>query len=203
MKPLIVYCKVTFIILFQLRVLLLSKVVFAQEGNPPPCTEVQQVKIDTNKVKRKVLIDFIHHPVQSNGFNSIYDKGIVHLYEFHNSQGQLCWYLSGLIDDSYKDNPPNRFADVSGDIVLIYEADSTGRPLKTTGDKVAKNRCLEQIIGDRVFTRPTIRTRWTSDVLPHINRKRNEGNHRNITGNGGSILVIFNKDGTYKITYPA
>ncbi|MBN8823783.1 MULTISPECIES: hypothetical protein [unclassified Spirosoma] len=173
---------------------------YAQQGNPPPCTDVQQVTIATDSIKQKILFEFIQNCVKEQWFNTNYDKGIVHLYEFHNSENKLCWILSATIDDIYKNNPPLRFSDFRGDIILVYDADSTGRVVKTTADKAVLNRCLEQIIGDRVFTRPTTRRRWTSDVLPYINRKRNEGNRRFSTGGGGSTLVIFEKDGTYKLS---
>lgn len=173
---------------------------YAQVGNLPPCNGVMQVKIATDSLKEKILNKFISDCVNNNWFNRSYDKGIIHLYEYFDTKGNLCWYLSPLIDDRYKDNPPNRFSDFRGDIILVYDADSTGRVRMTAGDKDAKNHCLEQIIGDRVFTRPTQKTRWTSDVIPYINKNRSEGNRRIMTGGGGAIIVRFTKDGKYVIS---
>jgi hypothetical protein len=184
----------------QLVCLLFTLPVFGQQGNLAPCQEVKQVTIATDSVKRKLLFDYIRQCSTNNSFNSDYDKGILHLYEFQDSKNRLCWILYPRIDDYYKDNPPTKFSDFDGDIVLVYEADSTGRAIENKGDIPAINRCLEQIIGDRVFTRPSIRTRWTSDVLPFINQKRNHGNSRISTGGGQAIKVRFNKDNTYSIS---
>ncbi|WP_080059277.1 hypothetical protein [Spirosoma aerolatum] len=185
--------KITFLMSF------FSFWVYAQEGYPPPCNEIKEVKLATDPVKKKILFQYIQDCLHNQSFNTTYDKGIINLYEYKNSQNQLCWLLFAQIDDSYKDNPPTRFSDFQGEIILIYDADSTGRVLKTSGDKASLNRCLEQIIGDRVFIRPTIKTRWTSSVLPD-NEKRKEGNHRWVTGGGGAVIIRFNKDGSYKIS---
>lgn len=180
---------------------LVTVAAYAQEGNPPPCTEVKEIKVDTDSIKRKILFDFIQSSLREHWFSREYDKGIVHLCEYHNSQNQLCWLLYSRVDDLYKDNPPNRFADFDGDIILIYDADSTGRVIKTIGDRTSLNQCLEKIIGDRVFIRPATKKRWTSAVIPYVNKRRYEGNRRIMTGGGGSIIVTFNKDGSYTISH--
>jgi hypothetical protein len=184
----------------QLIWLILAVPVFGQQGNGAPCQAVKQISIATDSVKKKVLFDYIKQCSANNSFNSDYDKGILHLYEFTDSENQLCWIIFPRIDDLYKDNPPTRFADFYGDIVLVYDADSTGQVVKNEGNVSAINQCLAQIIGDRVFTRPSSRTRWTSDVLPFINRKRNEGNRRASTGGGQAIKVRFNTDNSYSIS---
>jgi hypothetical protein len=178
---------------------------FAQEGYPPPCSTVEQVEIAPDSLKKRILFEFIRASISNKWFSSVYDKGIVHLHEYTNEEGENCWRLFPTIEDRYKDNPPTRFSDFGGDIILVYEADSVGHPLKTKGDIDSLNACLEQIIGDRVFTRPANRSRWTSDVLPIINRRRSEGNRRNITGNGGDVIIIFDKKakGGYRKSYPA
>jgi len=195
--------KVANIVNYSLSAVLASVTVaaYAQEGNPPPCTEVKEVKIATDPIKRKALFSFIQSCIREHWFSSAYDKGIIHLYEYHNSQNELCWRLYPRIDDLYKDNPPNRFADFDGDIILIYDADSTGRVQKTVGDKASLNQCLEQIIGDRVFRRPITKKRWTSAVIPHINEKQREGNRRYVTGGVGEVIIRFNKDGSYTISH--
>ncbi len=175
---------------------------YAQQGNPPPCSNVQEIKLDTDPLRRRILADFLGACIRNKEFLPKYDKGIIHLYQYQNAHGEECWLLMPLIDDSYKDNPPTRFSDFNGDIILVYDADSVGHPYKTTGDIAARNRCLEQIIGDRVFTRPPKRTRWTSMVLPISNRRMNEGNRRNLTGNGGDVIIIFDKKGGYRKSIP-
>jgi hypothetical protein len=179
---------------------LLNGGTYAQSGYPPPCNDVKQVKLDTDPMKRQILFDFIRACAQNQWKN---DKGIVLLREYQNEQGKFCWLLSPSIDDSYKDNPPNRFASFNGDIVLVFDAESNEPvPQSTVGDKDRLNQCLEQIIGDRVYTRPTIKTRWTDNVMPFTNRKMKRGASRISGGNGGSLIIIFNPDGSYKKLLP-
>ena len=173
--------------------------VYAQSGYPPPCDEVKQVKLDTDSTRTKILFDFIRACEQNEWKN---DKGIVLLREYQNEQGKSCWLLLPSIDDRYKDNPPGRFASFNGDIILVFDADSTGNVKPAQGDKNALNQCLEQIIGDRVYIRPTIKTRWTDNVRPFTNDKMEEGARRIWAGNGGSLIIIFNEDGSYRKLLP-
>ncbi|MCF2491495.1 hypothetical protein [Dyadobacter sp. CY347] len=105
----------------------------------PPCKEVKQVKIDTDQRKKKILSDYIDYCVKKEWKN---DKGIVMLREFRNELGQDCWLLIPSIDDSYKDNPPERFATFEGDIILIFSADSMQNVIPAKGDKNRLNQCL-------------------------------------------------------------
>lgn len=172
----------------------------AQEGYPPPCDQVKQVKLDTDQNKRLILIDFIRNCVQNRYW--VNDKGVVLLREYQNEEGKQCWLLLPSIDDSYKDNPPSRFASLDGDIILVFDADSKRNVIPTTGDKALLNQCLEQIIGNRVYSRPSVKSRWTDMVLPFTNRKMKEGAHRHEVGNDGSLIIIFNSDGSYKKLLP-
>jgi hypothetical protein len=171
----------------------------AQSSNPPPCFEVKQVKLDTGQIKRQILSEFVSSCVRNHYWQN--DKGIVLLREYQNEEGKLCWLLLPSIDDSYKDNPSNRFACFQGDIILIYDADSRGNAKFNLESKDALNQCLEQIIGDRVYRRPITTSRWADTVLPIINRKLN-GKRRYTTGNGGSLIIIFNPDGSHQKILP-
>ena len=122
--------------------------------------------------------------------------------EYKNEQSKPCWLLLPSIDDSYKDNPPNRFASFNGDIILVFEADSNKNVKPIEGDKNRLNQCLEQIIGDRVYTRPAMKSRWTDNVMPFTNRKMKRGASRMSGGNGGSLIIIFNADGSYEKLLP-
>ncbi|MCF2491504.1 hypothetical protein [Dyadobacter sp. CY347] len=165
----------------------------------PPCNEVKQVKIDTDQRKKKILSNYIDYCVKKEWKNN---KGIVMLREFKNEQGQDCWLLIPSIDDSYKDNPPERFATFQGDIILIFSADSMQNVIPAKGDENQLNQGLEQIIGDRVYTRTTIKGRWTDGMRPFTNEKITEGVHRILGGNGGTLIIVFNADGTYKKLLP-
>ena len=147
-----------------LSFVLLVPNIYAQSGYPPPCNDVKQIKLDTDSKKRQILYDFVRSCERNQWKN---DKGIVLIRKYQNEQGKSCWLLLPSIDDSYKDNPPDRFASFNGDIILVFDADSNGKNIKpTVGDKNRLNQCLEQIIGDRVYTRPTIKSRWTDMVAP-------------------------------------
>lgn len=172
---------------------------YGQKGYPPPCAEAKQVKLDTSPSKRKILGDFIRDCEQNEWKK---DKGIVLLREYWNQQGKECWLLLPSIDDSYRDNPPDRFASFDSDIILIFDADSVGNIKPSIRNRQDLNQCLEQIIGDRVYTRPTIKTRWTDAVRPYTTEKMKEGARRIQGGNGGSLIIIFNTDGTYKKLLP-
>ncbi|GAB3021490.1 hypothetical protein [Spirosoma pulveris] len=172
----------------------------AQSGYPPPCSEAKQVKLDTDQTKRQLLSNFISSCVRNNYWKN--DKGIVLLSQYQNEEGNACWLLSPAIDDHYKDNPPGHFASFQGDIILVFEADSRRNIKPATGNKNALNQCLEQIIGDRVYPRPAIKTRWTDSVMPFTNRNLNEGARRISGGNGGSLIIIFKPDGSYQTLLP-
>ncbi|PMD95499.1 hypothetical protein BWI97_14180 [Siphonobacter sp. BAB-5405] len=176
---------------------------YAQQSITVPCHEVEQVNLATDSIKFKILSRFIDKCIYEKRFSAIYDKGIVHLIQFTNSEGKLCWHLIPRIDDSYKNNPPSQFMDFLGDIILVFQGNQSGSRVQSTKNKEALNGCLEKIIGDRVFTSPTIKSRWTSDVLPIINKQRSEGNRRNLLGNAGEIIIVFNPDGTYQTIIPA
>lgn len=124
------------------------------------------------------------------------------LREYRNEEGKLCWLLIPNIDDQYKGNPPNRFTSFNGDIILVFDADSMQNIKTNTGDKDRLNKCLEQIIGDRVYTRPTTKSRWTDMIRPYTDIKMEEGTRRISVGNGGALIIIFNDDGSYKKLLP-
>lgn len=183
-----------------LNIGLLIPLTNAQSTYPPPCNQVQQVKLDIDQTKRQILSEFISNCVRNKYW--INDKGIVLLKEYRNEQGKLCWLLLPSIDDSYKDNPPNRFVSFQGDIILVFDADLSGKSKESTGDKAALRQCLEQIIGDRVYSRPTVKSRWADTVMPFTNRTLKEGARRLSGGNGGSLIIIFDGDGSYRKLLP-
>ena len=172
----------------------------AQSGYPPPCNEVQLTDIVAkSSAKQQVLADYIKSCEQNSWRN---DKGVVILYQYRNFQDQTCWYLSSSMDDRYKDNPPRKFMDFEGDIVLIYDGKPGGSSRDTTLNKNALNHCLEQIIGDRVYIRPTLKSRWTNGVLPISNHKLTVCRRHIYGGNGGALIIVFTSDGSYQKILP-
>lgn len=172
---------------------------YAQPGNAMPCKEVERIDLESDPVKSKILFDYICYCETKEWKN---DKGIVMLIEFINEDGKQCWLLVPSIDDRYKDNPPRKFATFHGDIVLIFEGDRMHNIKPASGDKDELNSCLEQLIGDRVYIRPTVKTRWADGFRPFTNEKIEEGRRWTYGGNGGTLMIIFNGDGTYKKGLP-
>ncbi len=169
-------------------------------GKPTlPCNEVERVDLESDQVKSKILVDYIYYCESKEWKN---DKGIVILTEYTNEDGKYCWSLTPSIDDSYKDNPPKKFATFKGDIILIFQGGRIPNAKPDSGDKDKLNGCLEQLIGDRVYIRPTTKGRWADGFRPFTTEKIKEGRRRISMGNGGGLIIIFNGDGTYKKLLP-
>ena len=168
-------------------------------ANAQPC---HKVEIATDSVKRAILDKFISESIKTNYF--IGDKGMVQVNIYKDEKGRDCWLLLPQIDDSYKDNPPTKYADLDGDgdiMFLVYEANSSGIELPFRGDRTAVIKCLEAVIGDRLYIRPPKQDRWVEFKDPTGKLRRTK--KQTITlGNGGSLIIIFNKDGTYKTLTP-
>lgn len=171
----------------------------AQTADTLPCDEIERVDVESDSIKRKILLDYIVRCEQEAWRN---DKGIVMLIEYLNENNKQCWLLIPSIDDRYKDNPPRKFATLYGDIILIFDGDKNGNMRPASLDKDKLNVCLEQLVGDRVYIRPKIKTRWADGVRPFTTEKIKEGRRRIIAGNGGTLLIIFNGDGTYRKLLP-
>ncbi len=160
----------------------------------------EKVKIDSESIKKDIIYDFIKECKHNGSF--IHEKGVVKLNIYKNKEDKYCWLLIPLIEDSYKDNPPEKYAEVGVDIVLIYDANNIGHELPTDGRKHAKlNECLEEVIGDYLYIRPTQKRR-TFEYVDAAGKVRKTQKHIIKGGNGGSLVIEFNKDGTYVTKKP-
>jgi hypothetical protein len=167
----------------------------AQSIPAPPCRQVD-LKIDTTK--RRILNNFISACNRENYF--VQDKGIIHLIIYTDAKGLTNWRLSPWIDDWYKYNPTPTFAVYDDYIILVYAADVNGRK-QIAPEPAPVNKCLEDIIGDRVYLSPTRKDRWVPPYkMLGSGRISTEGRRRDVTGGGGEIHILFYKNGTYKIT---
>jgi hypothetical protein len=167
----------------------------AQSIPAPPC---RQVDLNIDTTKRRILDNFINACYKENHF--VYDKGIIRLTIYTDAKGLTNWRLSPWIDDTYKYNPTPTFAVYDDYIILVYAADVNGNTLRTSEPEPV-NKCLEEIIGDRVYLLPTHRRRWVPPYkMPGLDRVFTEGMRRSVTGGGGEIHILFYKNGTYKIT---
>jgi len=158
----------------------------------------EYVNIATDSVKKRVLSDFHRESVQNHYF--LPNKGVVELTVFTNKEGYLCWQLVPLIDDRFKANPPTQYSTflaIYDEYVLIYKGNEYGNRLKTQGDTAAINRCLRGVLEDRVYINPTYSKRLKQITLPD-GQKRTIEQRTHLHGNGGEVIIIFNKDGTIK-----
>ncbi|MFP4095013.1 MAG: hypothetical protein ACLFUB_11040, partial [Cyclobacteriaceae bacterium] len=171
-----------------------SRYIDYQDSIPaPPCEYVEIV--DEYATKYNILEDFVAAMKRENYFQN--DKGIIVMKRYKNNEGDSVWMLNPMIDDGYKDNPPTKFSLFETRPILIYEADQEAR-ITSTPTPNAYNECLEDIIGDRVYLRPTREDRWTKEY-EFAGRLYNQGGRTSSTGGGGGIFVIFNDDGSYEI----
>lgn len=88
----------------------------------PAC---QPVQIAPDEAKRDLLRQFITDCHREHYFFE--DKGVVELIAYQDSKGRTAWYLSALIDDRYRDNPPAAYSMQGNDIVLVYHCIGVSR----------------------------------------------------------------------------
>ncbi|MDQ3536478.1 MAG: hypothetical protein M3421_12725 [Bacteroidota bacterium] len=170
----------------------------AQPADTIPASPCQQIDVITNRQQGKIITDFVSNSLSDNYF--INNKGIISLRRYRDANGDSVWILRPLIDNRYEDNPPTKFSTFGGDIILVYDADERGNEDQNPSAKLY-NACLEDVIGNRVYPRPTRKDRWINETIFN-GRKMNQGIQRGRTGNGGSVKVVFKKDGSYEISRP-
>jgi hypothetical protein len=159
------------------------------------------VQVAPDKAKRDLLRQFITDCHQEHYFFE--DKGVVELIAYQDGRGRTAWYLSAIIDDRYRDNPPTAYSMLGNDIILVYQGDSLGNKLRTPAlDMAPLVKCLELVIGPAVYQRPAIKERFVEETVGQKTTK-----YRVFTQSGGNLhherRIIFNADGTYRIYMPA
>ncbi|MVN78688.1 hypothetical protein GO988_20330 [Hymenobacter sp. HMF4947] len=164
----------------------------------PSCRPVQ---IAPDQTKRDLLRQFINDCHREHYFFE--DKGVVELIAYHDAKGRAAWYLSALIDDRYRDNPPAAYSMQGNDIVLVYQGDSLGKQVRTpTLDVAPLVKCLELVIGPAVYQRPAIKERFVEETIGQKTTK-----YRVLTDSTGNLYherrIVFNADGTYIVYNPA
>jgi hypothetical protein len=144
-----------------------------------------------NDVETAIIGQYISSCVSDHWF--IGDKGVVEVIIFTNPNGEKCWYLSVLLDDRYKENPPLTYAYSHGDVVLIYQGDSKINKQKTIpNEKIIS--CLEEVILDRLYIRPPPKERFA-----YIFDKKVKVGKRQCLGRcANDLMIIFHDNGTYE-----
>ncbi|WP_128543956.1 hypothetical protein [Larkinella soli] len=116
-------------------------------GQNKPCAEVEI----TDLVIRKIIIDYAGECVRENFFKE--NIGAVEMIDFVDTTGRRRIHLSALIDDRYKEAPPTQFADVNGNLVLIYKGDSNGNKIPASPSEELLD-CLSKAVGKQLYLRP-------------------------------------------------
>jgi hypothetical protein len=175
-----------------------SRYVDYQDSIPaPPCEYVELVGGDTSKYN--ILKGFVNEMERKNYFQN--DKGIVIMTRYRNEEGDSVWMLNPMIDDRYQDNPPTKFSIFgTGWIVLVYE-DNQYNQASGTSDPKAYNKCLEDIIGNRVYLRPKRTDRWTKEYK-FAGRLYNQGAIRVKIDHGKGQKVVFDQKGGHEVLPP-
>ncbi|MBF9221446.1 hypothetical protein [Hymenobacter ruricola] len=128
----------------------------------------------------------------------IENKGIVQLSVSHDKAGQLHWWVSAMIDDRYKDNPPKTYGRIDDEIILVYQADSA-QNVGGLSSKAPINACLESVIQNRVYQRPSTQERYIESIGPNGERRKYRVNRTAFGNYWNSKHFVFKSDGTYSV----
>ncbi len=162
-----------------------------------PCKEYEA--IGKNLLKQKVMKETINFFLIKNCF--INNRGIIRLFISFDEDKNEVWSMYSSIDDRHMWGVTiTPFFEVfNGDIVLIYKDDYKSVNKKTSKEERKKIReCIDQIIGNRVYQRPTRKDRWTNEYLGP-NNPNPQGINRGETGTDCKRRVIFDGNGGYKV----
>jgi hypothetical protein len=150
-----------------------------------------------DSTKQAILRDFILESAQNHHFYN--DMGVVLMTIEKDEKERVKWNLWPTIDDSFMSNPPTKYFDFNGKLVLVWEGARLKSGSKHEYDNATVKACLWEKIGDRLYIKPPYRFRWTSQKPPAGSpQKRLEALRWSETGGGGGYTIIFNKDGTYQ-----
>jgi hypothetical protein len=151
-----------------------------------PCHKVDVVHTAAQKQALKQFIAECHQ--QGLIFQG---KGIIKMTVYQDAEGQPNWWLSAMEDDQYKDNPTLTYSKFAGELILVYQGDST--PQLT--DKAQVNSCLEAIINNRVKRRPE--AQYVEEPGPNGTTRKTRVMTMKGGGLGNDTHFTFKPDGTY------
>lgn len=138
------------------------------------------------------------------------NKGIVMLTIYRDGAGQKIWDLTVQIDDRYKDAPPDQFTMLADYMILITD-NSIKKPLPDSLEALSRIKCIEEIIGSRVYTRndekgglsveidhfgKAIRDKNGKFKMTKMRKSIRAGNQHN------GLIIEFKNDGTIQKKIP-
>ncbi|TAE94865.1 MAG: hypothetical protein EAZ80_09865, partial [Runella slithyformis] len=178
----------------QLKALLLLTFALVNIVSQAQDTTTVCKELEFNDLERIVVSQYIISCVKDHWF--VNDKGVIKVVKFINDKGQKAWYMSVLIDDQYKDNPPKEYAYFEADVVLIYEGKVNMSPIKTEPNPDLI-KCLENVVEDRVYIRTPAQAR---NGMLFGQRKKMLNSTRMCLGNcSNDLIIIFHENGgTYE-----
>ncbi len=144
------------------RFLVLCLILFGYNLNFLKAQIRAPIEVILSKKEEKVIRDYINFAVSNKYFINGY--GILAINEYLNKDNDKAWLISFMIDDRYKDDPPLKWANYDNDIVLFYDRDYRGvgnRIQLSTDEKKQLLDSLDNIILDRVYTRPPVRKHFS------------------------------------------
>jgi len=164
--------------------------------------------IELPKSERRLLMEYIVESTTKSFFPN--DKGLVMMTITQDSTGQKIWHLMIQIDDSYKDAPSDQYTMLRDYMILITD-ERIKKPLPDSLGSLNRIKCLEEIIGSRVYRRNDEKGGLSVGVDPAGNVIRDENGkfkmirmrRRIWAGNLHNNLIIeFKKDGTIEKKIP-
>lgn len=150
-------------------------------------------RVELAQNQRQLLLDYISNCYQKHHFFE--GKGVVQAVIYQDEEGLTRWYLSARVDDRYRAMPPEQYALLNNNVVLIYQGTPTAQPLPIAGDAASRNACIQEVVGGRVY-------HYTNEpsYTEVINEKGVREKVKVTTMTGGApyndLIIRFNKDGT-------
>ena len=165
-----------------------------------PCEEVELIGKDP--MKSKIMKETINFFLGNHCFTN--NRGIVRLYVSADRESNEVWTMYSDIEDRHMrtSSVSNLFEVFNGDIVLIYGIDYENENNKLTEEEKQNTRmCIDQVIGNRVYQRPTRKDRWSNEFF--IEQESGDtirlGQSRASTGTSCKRRVVFHDDGSYEV----
>lgn len=162
----------------------------------------QEINLFDNREKRELIRDYISNCYQNHHFFE--DKGVVTVTVYQDPAGHTCWRLSALIDNRFFTLPPKQYAWNGNNVTLIYQGDSTGKPIIFTSgqDKASLINCMAELVGSRVYNYVSS-PQYAYDIDNKGNKKKILIKHDTGGNIHNELIIIFNNDGTFTKKIPA
>lgn len=148
------------------RSLLIAMLFLANITNFVYAQSVFPKEVILSKKEEKVIRDYLNFAVSNKYFINGY--GILAINEYQNKDNDKAWLISFMIDDRYKEDPPLKWANYDGDILVFYDRDYRGEGKRIEFSNDEKKQVLDSldnIILDRVYIRPPYRKRFAKDWI--------------------------------------